>query len=95
MKLSDRTYTFLKWLALICLPALSLLLTTILPLYGVTAEMVKIVTVTISALGVFIGTLIGVSQATIAQETSNEDYIEVETQDEDPVTEDEIADEDI
>lgn len=57
--------------------------------------MVKIVTVTISALGVFIGTLIGVSQATIAQETSNEDYIEVETQDEDPVTEDEIADEDI
>lgn len=93
LRLSDGLYTFLKWLALICLPALSLLLTTILPLYGVSSEIVKIVTVTISALGVFIGTLIGVSQVTIAQEDSNEEYIETESQDEEPVTDEEITEE--
>lgn len=87
MKLSDRWYTFLKWLALICLPALSLLLTTILPLYGVSAVIVKIVTITINALGVFIGTLIGVSQITIAQDNANEDFFEMETEEDLPIEE--------
>lgn len=90
MKLSDRWYTFLKWLALICLPALSLLLTTILPLYGVSAEIVKTVTITINALGVFIGTLIGVSQITIAQETSNEEFYETETEEDLPLDSGEV-----
>lgn len=87
MKLSDRWYTFLKWLALICLPALSLLLTTILPLYGVSAEIVKTVTITINALGVFIGTLIGVSQIAIAQDNANEDFFEMETEEDLPIEE--------
>ena len=91
MKLSDGWYTFLKWLALICLPALSLLLTTILPLYGVSPEVVKTVTITINALGVFIGTLIGVSQVAIAQEKANEDFYEMETEEDLPIEEGEVG----
>ena len=90
MKLSDSWYTFLKWLALICLPALSLLLTTILPLYGVSAEIVKTVTITINALGVFIGTLIGVSQITIAQDNANEEFFETETEEDLPLDSGEV-----
>lgn len=93
MKLSDRWYTFLKWLALICLPALSLLLTTILPLYGVSGEVVKTVTITINALGVFIGTLIGVSQITIAQESASEEFFETETEDDLPLDEEDAESE--
>lgn len=90
MKLSDNWYNFLKWLALICLPALSLLLTTILPLYGVSAEVVKTVTITINALGVFIGTLIGVSQIAIAQDNVNEEFYETETEEDLPLEDGEV-----
>lgn len=90
MKLSDNWYNFLKWLALICLPALSLLLTTILPLYGVGAEVVKTVTITINALGVFIGTLIGVSQIAIAQDNANEEFYETETEEDLPLEDGEV-----
>ena len=61
MKFSDKTYDFLKWLCLIAIPALVVLLATVLPALGVDPEIVKVITITISAIGVFIGTLIGVS----------------------------------
>lgn len=63
MKLPDDVYNFLKWLALLALPAIA-------TFYGIvgktwnlpyTAEIVT----TISALGVLVGTLIGVSQYNI------------------------------
>jgi hypothetical protein len=66
LKLPDGVYTFLKWLALIALPALA-------TFYGIcgqawdlphTAEIVT----TITAIGGLIGTLIGVSQYNINKE---------------------------
>jgi len=61
MKLSDKAYQILKWVALIALPALSLFYQTIAPVCGLPGE--KPVTVVLSALSVLIGSLIGVSTA--------------------------------
>jgi len=61
MKLNDKTYQLLKWVALVALPALSLFYQTIAPACGLPAE--KPVTVVLTALSVLIGSLIGVSTA--------------------------------
>lgn len=86
MKLSDNLYNILKWLGLIFCPALAVLLATVLPVWGVDAGLIKALVITINAVGVFIGALIGVSQITIAKENSEEEFYEIETEDEAPVT---------
>lgn len=91
MKLNNRVYDVLKWVALVLLPALAVLLSTVLPLYGVAPDILKAIVVTINALGVFIGALIGVSQITIANETAAEEFYETETEDEIPVDAEDIA----
>lgn len=63
MRFPDKVYDTLKWLCLIAIPALVVLLATVLPAFGIDPETVKVITITISAIGVFIGTLIGVSTA--------------------------------
>ena len=93
MKLSDKVYNCLKWLSLICLPALAILLSTVLPLYNVSPEMVKTIVITINAVGAFIGALIGVSQITIAQENAQEEFIEGESDDELAIDDSEINEE--
>lgn len=85
MKLNDNLYNILKWLGLIFCPALAVLLATVLPVWGVDAGLVKALVITINAVGVFIGALIGVSQITIASENAQEDFFEKETEDELPV----------
>lgn len=80
MRLNDKVYNWLKWIAIILLPALSVLLSTVLPLYKVDGETVKIIVITINAVGVFIGTLIGISQVSIAQETAQEEFYETDTE---------------
>ena len=71
MKLPDNVYQFLKWLGLIALPALA-------TFYGVIGKVWDIphtteIVTTITAIGVLIGTLIGVSQYNINKEKeSNE-----------------------
>ena len=70
-KLNDSIYNFLKWLALLALPALA-------TFYGVVGKVwdlpyiTEIVT-TITAIGVLIGTLIGVSQYNINKEKSKDE----------------------
>ena len=71
LKLSDNVYTFLKWLALIALPALA-------TFYGVVGKVWDIphtteIVTTITAIGVLIGTLIGVSQYNINKEKSKDE----------------------
>lgn len=80
MKLNDSIYNVCKWLGLIFCPALAVLLATVLPVWGVDAGLVKALVITINAVGVFIGALIGVSQATIAREESLEEFYETETE---------------
>ena len=93
MKLNNRVYDVLKWVAIIFFPAVITLVETVLPVYGVSADIIKIVTVTCSGIGVFIATLIGASAITIANEKrqmleETDDNYETTVEDEDPVTED-------
>ena len=93
MRLSDPVYNFLKWFALICLPALAVLISVVLPVWHVGDDLVKPLVVTINAVGAFIGALIGVSQITIAQTDAQEEFIEAEAEDEETVTDAEITEE--
>ena len=60
MKLPDSVYNCLKWICLICLPALAVLYTALAKIWGLPygAE----IPATINAVALFIGTLIGISQ---------------------------------
>ena len=91
MKLSDPVYNFLKWFALICLPALAVLISVVLPVWHVGDDLVKPLVITINAVGAFIGALIGVSQISIAQDDAQEEFIEGTAEDEDEVTDSEIT----
>ena len=93
MKLSDPVYNFLKWFALICLPALAVLVSVVLPVWHVGEDLVKPLVVTINAVGAFIGALIGVSQITIAQTDAQEEFIEAESDDELAIDDSEINEE--
>lgn len=86
MKLSNNVYNVFKWLGLIFCPALAVLLATVLPVWGIDAGLVKALVITINAIGVFIGALIGVSQVTIAREDAEEEYFETDTEDDVEVT---------
>lgn len=90
MKLNDSIYNVCKWLGLIFCPALAVLLATVLPVWGVDPSLVKALVITINAVGVFLGALIGVSQATIAREEAEEEYLEAESDDETIVTPDDL-----
>lgn len=59
--LPDKVYTFLKWFCLIAIPAFVTFLSFVLPLYGIADGTVNIIVGTMSAVGVLIGSLIGVS----------------------------------
>lgn len=95
MKLSNGVYDVFKWLGLVFFPALAVLISVVLPVWGVDAGLVKALVVTINAIGVFIGALIGVSQATIAREDALEEFYETESEDELPVEEDEPETEEV
>lgn len=61
--LPDKAYQVMKWLGLVALPALAVLLGTVLPAFGVDAEAANAAVVCVSAVGTFVGSLIGVSAA--------------------------------
>lgn len=70
MKLPDKVYNVLKWLCLICLPALS-------TLYGVLSDIWNLpygeqIPRTITAIALFIGAIIGISQLQISKEKTND-----------------------
>ena len=86
MKLSNKTYDTLKWVALICLPALQVFWLSIGKIWNIdyTVE----IGATIGAVALFLGTLLGVSTNTYRadklQDTFNTDdidMIEVEHED--------------
>lgn len=93
MKLNDKVYDICKWLGLAFFPAVAILLSTVLPVWGVDAGLIKALVVTCNAIGVFIAALIGISQVTLAKEQLEmiedvNDIYETEAEDEEPVTED-------
>lgn len=56
----EKVYQVLKWMALILLPALAVLISTIGPQWGM--PYIESIVTTINAIGLFIGTIIGASQ---------------------------------
>jgi hypothetical protein len=66
MKLPNKVYNCLKWIALICLPALAVFYTVIAKIWGLPFE--SEIPATINAVAVLIGSLIGISHLTIKKE---------------------------
>ena len=63
MKLPDKVYNVLKWVALICLPAMAVFYAVIAKIWGLPYE--SEIPATINAVAVLIGALIGVSHLSI------------------------------
>ena len=66
MKLNNKTYDILKWIAQILLPALGTLYFALAKIWGLPYE--AEIPATINAVAVLIGALIGISQITINKE---------------------------
>ena len=63
MKIPDKVYDILKWIALICIPAIVTFLSVVLGVLEVDPKTINIVVTIIAAIGTLIGSLIGVSTA--------------------------------
>ena len=71
MKLNDKVYDVLKWIAIIVLPALSVLYGTLAGIWNL--PYATQIPLTIDAVDVFLGALIGISHLTIKKEAQNEE----------------------
>lgn len=61
MQISNRLYDTLKWIALICIPAVVTFLSVVLGVLDVDPKTVNIIVTILAAVGTLIGSLIGVS----------------------------------
>lgn len=61
MRIPDNVYNILKWIALICIPAVVTFLSVVLGVLEVDPKAINITTTIIAAIGTLIGSLIGVS----------------------------------
>ena len=61
MLISDKLYTILKWISVICIPAIVTFLGVVLSVLDANPKTVNIIVTIIGAIGTLIGTLIGVS----------------------------------
>lgn len=68
--LPDRAYQVLKWIGLILMPALAALIGAVGPAWGL--PHVDAIVLTINAIGVFIGALIGASQVSAMGKVNRE-----------------------
>lgn len=60
----DGIYAILKWAGLIALPAVAVFVSTVGQAWGLDAATLNAVVTTLNALGVLVGALLGISQAT-------------------------------
>jgi len=72
MKLKDSIYDVLKWVALICIPAVVTFLSVVLGVLEIDPKTINVIVTIISAIGTLIGTLIGVSTAAYNKEKQDE-----------------------
>ena len=72
MKLKNSIYDVLKWVALICIPAVVTFLSVVLGVLEIDPKTINVIVTIISAIGTLIGTLIGVSTAAYNKEKQNE-----------------------
>lgn len=74
MKISDKTYDILKWVTIIALPAVLTFLSTVLPLFGVSAELTGTIVTIGAAVDTLLGTLIGISTYQYNKDKAVEEY---------------------
>jgi Na+/glutamate symporter len=67
MVLNDKVYDVLKWIGLIVLPAIATLVKAVFPVWNL--PYADAIATTCTSLGVFVGAIIGVSQATNSANT--------------------------
>lgn len=67
MQLNDKLYDWLKWTAIICLPALSSFIVVISKIWG-WADLGSMIAQTITAVGVLLGALLGISSLNYKKE---------------------------
>lgn len=60
----DGVYQIMKWAGLIALPAVAVFVSTVGQAWGLDAATLNAVVTTLNALGVLVGALLGISQAT-------------------------------
>ena len=60
----ETIYKILKWLGLIALPAIAVFVSTVGQAWGLDAAVRNAIVTTLNALGVLVGALLGISQAT-------------------------------
>ena len=60
----DYVYKLLKWAGLIALPALAVFVSTVGQAWGMDPGLSNAIVTTLNALGVLVGALLGISQAT-------------------------------
>lgn len=69
LMLTNKTYDILKWICLIALPAISVLVATLGQIWGI--PYTENIVLTINAIAVFLGALIGVSTASYNKKNGN------------------------
>ena len=70
MKLSNRVFDILKWVAILFLPALAILIRTVFAIWNIPYG--EQISATIIALQVFLGAILGVSTLNYNKEINNE-----------------------
>lgn len=70
MKLNDKVYDILKWIAIVCLPALSTFIVVIGKIWG-WGDVALMIAQTITAIATLLGALLGIS--TIQYKKESED----------------------
>ena len=68
MKMNDTLYNWLKWTAIICLPALSSFIVVISRIWG-WADLGSMIAQTITAVAVLLGALLGISSLNYNKDT--------------------------
>lgn len=73
MKIPNHVYDVLKWIALICIPAIVTFLSVVLGVLDVNPKTVNVIVTIIGAIGTLIGTLIGVSTVAYNKQNGEQD----------------------
>lgn len=63
MKLKSEIYDILKWVCLIAIPAVTVFLTTCLPVWGTPETVQTVILTTLPAVGTLLGSLLALSTA--------------------------------
>ncbi len=82
MKIPDKLYDILKWVALICIPAVLVFLSSVLPVLGVSVETTQAIVTIGSAVATLMGALLGISTVAYHQEQAEEAIRKYEETDE-------------